>query len=130
MKSLAKFINGFKNAYIFKKKFFICQNSSIIFTVINILYKQGLINNFIINPKNPETFIIFLKYLDGVPVLKEFKLISKPTKRIYINSKEFCHKFSKEGLFLISTSQYGIILTNSTSKVFPVSGEVLAKLII
>ncbi len=95
-----------------------------------LFYKHGLISGFIINPKNPEKLIIFLKYLDGKPVLKSLCLYSKPRQRIYTNSKKLTQQLMKEGLFLISTSNYGVVLTNDNSKVQSINGEILAKIIL
>lgn len=55
--------------------------SKMALNILKILYKEGIIRLFIAYKKNNKIMIYF-KYLEGSPIFK-FKLISKPSKRIY-----------------------------------------------
>jgi ribosomal protein S8 len=42
--------------------------------ILRLLYKEGFINSFIVNPKNPKILMILLKYNQGNSVFKSIFL--------------------------------------------------------
>ena len=53
--------------------------------ILDILKKEGYIANykFVTDEKNKNNLSVDLKYVNGSPVIKEIKRISKPGRRIY-----------------------------------------------
>jgi ribosomal protein S8 len=101
--------------------------------ILRLLYKEGFINSFIVNPKNPKILIVFLKYNQGNSVFKSILPVSKPSQRIFVKSNSFKNKLFKEGYFFLSSNKKGIILTKpdmSLNNDFLMGGEILAKLVI
>ncbi len=98
--------------------------------ILKLFYKEGLIRGFSFSTDNPYDLLIFLKYIENKPLLKDFKRISTSGRRVYISSKSLLTKFIFEGIFLISTSQ-GLILSydliKSQSKL-KLGGEILFKI--
>jgi ribosomal protein S8 len=132
MKRFFDFNSSLKNAYDRKRKFFTCNVSNLIICIIRILYKEGFINGFIINPKNPKKVIVFLKYNQGNSVFKSIMPISKPSQRIFVKSTFVKNKIFKEGCFFLSSNKKGIFLTMPhvfLNNNFFLGGEILAKLV-
>jgi ribosomal protein S8 len=132
MKIFFDFNSSLKNAYNRKRKFFTCHMSKLIICILRILYKEGFINGFIVNPRNPKKVIVFLKYNQGKSVFKSIMPISKPSQRIFVKSNFFKNKIFKEGCFFLSSNKKGIFLTTpniSLNNNFFLGGEILAKLV-
>lgn len=55
--------------------------SKMALNVLKILYKEGIIRLFVVY-KESNKIMVYFKYFQGNPIFK-FKLISKPSKRVY-----------------------------------------------
>jgi len=60
-------------------RFITINNSKLTFDIILLLYKEGIIRLYILKGTK---ILVFFKHFKGCPLFK-FKLISKPSKRIY-----------------------------------------------
>jgi ribosomal protein S8 len=121
-------INRLHKKLIFKilysrKKFFIIK----LLKYINIIYKYSLIKS-----KNKNwTFIqIHLNFFKAKKIGNYFKVISKPSKKIFISHKSlrFLTKRTGQSIFLISTT-IGIVIHQKAIKE-KISGIVLGFIII
>jgi ribosomal protein S8 len=76
---------------------------------------------------------VFLKYQNGNPVLRKLRLISIPSKRVYVSYDTIIKKLVRSGVFVISTSTQGLVLTENylqhDSKFLNVGGELLFQVI-
>ena len=121
---LTDLINGLQQAIKYNKKSVSLKQgkiSKLSFKILNILYKEGFINNFIF--KNNKLYIFFKFDSTGVNVLHNLNLISKSSCRIYA-SPIFLWKVKKgNGLYILSTSK-GII-TDMTARFLNTGGELL-----
>jgi small subunit ribosomal protein S8 len=104
-----------KQEYVFlpKTKF------SLLF--LTFLYKKGLIFSFRI--VNEFTIQLFLKYWENRSVIKSFKIISVPSKRIYVNHKKL-DKIAKKKVITVISTHKGIY-TALECLSLGVGGEVL-----
>nr|YP_009330319.1 30S ribosomal protein S8 [Lambia antarctica]ANN39060.1 30S ribosomal protein S8 [Lambia antarctica] len=93
--------------------------------LIKILKTEGFIDYFFIENKK---IIVILKYLgrQQKPILTNLKRISKPGRRIYVNSKEVPQLLGGLGILILSTSK-GII-TNKQAKNLKIGGELLCSI--
>lgn len=96
--------------------------------VLLIMYKQGIIFSFEIKG----SFIkVWLKYRDNHPVIKNIKLISKSSKRVFLgkNNKSFVKLNSNFSEFYIFSTTMGL---KSSSDFYKIKGwlscEVLIKI--
>lgn len=92
----SKIING-SNV---KKNFIKIKKSNKLVDLVKIFNCNGLIKGYIV--KNEE-ILVFLKYKNNIPILKNIKMISKPSKKIFLKQK---------GLFKLPNKFY-IISTTS-----------------
>lgn len=91
--------------------------------ILNILWEEGFILGYTISKNTPEMFEIFLKYKQGIPVIKKLVAITKPSFRVFCSSKQLWKINSNLGLFILSTNR-GIISLN-TCKKLKIGGELL-----
>lgn len=109
-------------------RYIIINNSKITFDVIHLLYKEGIIRLYIL--KNTK-IIVFFKYFRGCHLFK-FKIISKPSNRIYLSLNKLSLIFSKNnfsGFYVISTPN-GLMTSSNCLLYKYISGEILFKVFI
>jgi ribosomal protein S8 len=109
-------------------RYIIINNSKITFDIIHLLYKEGVIRLYILKKTK---ILVFFKYFKGCNLFK-FKIISKPSKRIYMSLNKLSLNFSKNnfsGFFVISTPN-GLMTSNTCLLYKYLSGEVLFKVFI
>ncbi len=103
--------------------------------LITILKNEGFIESFSILKKTDsnqlnhlDSIIVFLKYegRERRPILTNLKRISKPGRRVYVNSKQVPQLLGGLGVLILSTSK-GII-TNKQARHFKVGGELLCSI--
>lgn len=104
-----------KNQLVVFEKF-----SPQLLNVLKALWLKKLITGYTLLENKVK---IVLKYSRGVPVVRLFKIISKPGNKIYKKLKE------KNCLFVISNSSLGICITDTSIK-GTLSGKILFKIII
>ncbi|OGN08363.1 MAG: 30S ribosomal protein S8 [Candidatus Yanofskybacteria bacterium RIFCSPHIGHO2_01_FULL_45_42] len=99
-----------KNAQLVAKDHVVFPFSKIKFTIATLLKNNGYVSE--VNKrkrkakKTEHDFIeIVLKYSNGLPRLQGFKLISKPSRRIYIKASRIKPVRSGFGMAIISTSK-------------------------
>ena len=95
-------VTRINNASKLKKNYVIVLKSNLVLNFLNILYKEGYIKGFYFF-KNHK-LIVLLKYYENRPVFEKLDLISKPSKRIYLNYKNILLKYSLTNLVIYSSS--------------------------
>lgn len=103
--------------------------------LVRILKNEGFIDSFVISKKEESSeqaytdhIIVFLKYegRNRKPILTNLKRISKPGRRIYVNSKQVPQLLGGLGILILSTSQG--ILTNKQARHLKIGGELLCSI--
>jgi len=121
-----------QNGLLLRRHSVYVQRSRLIVEVLKVLYKDGFINGFAIFEENCNLIVVFLKYVDNKPVFQKFKLLSSPSRRNYISARRLLQFISKDGIFVLSTSNYGVISTisiaNHSQKT--IGGELLFQIIL
>lgn len=118
-------ITCIRNSQLSKKKKVYFYYSKFKFSILDIFLKEGFIKKIkiIYLNKNIKKILIYLKYYNNIPVIKEIKRISKPGLRIYKSLKNLPILISGLGIFIISTSK-GVI-TDKKARSLKVGGEVI-----
>ena len=96
--------------------------------ILDILKKEGYIANykFVTDEKNKNNLSVDLKYVNGSPVIKEIKRISKPGRRIYARADSIPTIQNGLGLAIVSTSK-GVMSDNDV-KNQKIGGEIICKI--
>lgn len=93
--------------------------------VCQILVDEGYVKSFNTKEDGKQGVIkIALRYVEGEPVIKGLKRVSKPGLRIYSNTQELPKVLKGLGIAIVSTSKG--IMTDRTARKENVGGEVLA----
>lgn len=113
-----------RNASCVKKEVVNIPASSVMSSVVEILKREGYIENFkYIEDKKQGTLRIYLKYVRGKPAINNLKRISKPGLRIYVKRDKIPLVLRGRGIAFISTST-GII-TDREAREKKIGGEVI-----
>jgi small subunit ribosomal protein S8 len=129
MNRISDSLSAIKNALSTKKTEVVIYGNSVVKNVCEILKKEGYIKNYeIIDPLKTQ-IKVELKYLDEKrkkPVLSAIKIISKPSRRIYVKSQDIKPLMSGLGMGIISTNQG--VMTTYQAKKRKLGGELICEL--
>ncbi len=100
-------------------------SSKVKVAIARILKDEGFIKNFkLIKDQKQGILRVFLKYtLGNVPVMKGIKRVSKPGRRVYVQSSEIPPVLSGLGVGILSTSKG--VMTDRDAKQQNVGGEMI-----
>ena len=95
--------------------------------ILDVLKQEGYISNYkpLSESKNKNSFLVDLKYYNGLPVIKEIKRVSKPGRRIYVKASSIAKIQNGLGLAIVSTS-IGI-MSDSDARTKNVGGEIICR---
>ena len=111
-----------RNAVMAKKEDAMVPYSKIVFSICDILKKEGYIENFKeVNADNLKSIKVYLRYQNGKSVINGIKRISKPGRRVYLKNKGISKVLHGYGIALVSTSKG--VLTDKSAKESGFGGE-------
>jgi small subunit ribosomal protein S8 len=118
-------ITRIRNASSVKKESTDVLASSLIKSILEIILREGYIDNFkLIEDKKQGLFRVYLKYdANGRPALRNIKRISKLSLRKYVKSDKIKKVLSGYGFSIISTS-HGV-MTDKEARDLKVGGEII-----
>jgi small subunit ribosomal protein S8 len=102
-KSIANFLIKLKNSSLVNKEIINIRLENVILKIIKLLYKEGFIQSFKVNLET-KNILIYLRYSFNKSILKNIKIVSLPSKQLYIKYKELTRISSKNNFILVSTS--------------------------
>lgn len=94
-----------KNGQLAKRSFIFHTRKKICESFLKILWQEGFILGYKIDPCDNNKLKIFLKYKNGQPVINSLKLISKPSRRIYYSIKQIWKINSSKSFIIFSTNK-------------------------
>jgi len=97
--------------------------SNMIKDILEIMKKEGFIEDFVQSEKNQYAFTVKLKYYKGKSVITGLRRISKFGRRVYVKKEEIPRVYNNLGIAILSTSKG--VLTNKEARALGVGGEVL-----
>ena len=102
-------------------------NSKFRIKILEVLKQEGYISDYklLTNSNNKDILYVNLKYNNGLPVIKEIKIVSKPGRRIYTKADSIPKIQNGLGLAILSTSKG--IMTDSDARNQHVGGEIICK---
>ena len=98
-------------------------NSKKLSDILKLLWDNGFITGYLLNFKQLNKLIIFLKYIKGEPSIKLIKFISKPTWRFYCSANQIC-KINKFDSFIIFSTNNELQPINNCKRL-KIGGEPL-----
>jgi small subunit ribosomal protein S8 len=120
-----KLLNSLKNAALAKKEFMTFPYNTLCLKVLDLMYEEGLIQSYTVNLVNFENkqFKIYIRYNFGRSLLKNLKLISKPSNMRYLQLKDLYKIKEKKNILILSTSKG--LLTSLKCKELKIGGKIL-----
>ena len=125
---IADMITRIRNANSVDKRFVDIPSSILKKRIAFVLKSEKYIEDFIfIKDGKKNSIRIFLKYShNGKSVITGIDRVSKPGRRVYVESKDMPRVLDGLGVSIISTSKG--VLSNKTANKFGIGGEVLFKI--
>ena len=113
-----------RNAYRAEKEEALIPYSKLLFSLAEILKKEGYIDNMSVMEEGKKKWIkVYLKYIKGQPAVRGLRRISKPSLRIYAGVKKIPRVLESKGIAILTTSQG--LLTDSEAREKKIGGEVI-----
>jgi small subunit ribosomal protein S8 len=114
-----------KNAITRKYEIVKIPGSNLKNSILDLLKKEGYIEDFSIEPINDFSynFVVKLKYYRNKSVINDLKRISKPGRRVYVSYKNIPKILSGMGLTIISSPK-GVVSHREAEK-NKLGGEVI-----
>jgi small subunit ribosomal protein S8 len=102
-------------------------SSNLRLKILEVLKIEGFISSYHIEKKenNKISLIVYLKYYEGNPVIKDIKRISKPGRRVYSRATSIPRIQNGLGLAIISTNRG--VMSDIEAKKNNIGGEIICK---
>jgi len=125
---ISDMIARIRNAQMRLSKNVTIPNSKFRIRILEVLKQEGYISDYKLLPdsNNKNTLSVDLKYSNGLPVIREIKIISKPGRRIYAKADSIPKIQNGLGLAILSTSKG--IMTDSEARNQNVGGEIICRI--
>jgi len=131
--SIAQMLTIIRNGIQAKKKYIIVNSSNIRKDIVRILQEERFISKYSIleaseeENRKFEQIKIYLRYINDLEsVIKGLQKVSKPSKRVYVNSSNIPVVYNHIGIAILSTNKG--ILTDRDARKYHVGGEYLCKI--
>ena len=126
MDIIANFLTKIRNSLVRRVERVEVTKSGIIGDILNVMKKEGFISDYKDSPDSKFRFIVFLKLINGKPVINGLKRISKLSKRVYVNSDNIPKVYNNLGISIISTSKG--VLADKEARALKIGGEVICNI--
>ena len=126
---LANMLSAFGNKNYFYDNPVVVEYNKVCEMVLNIAKQAGYVKDYnVVESDGKKNIEVWLKIIAGKKVINDFKLFSKPSRRIYENVDELKKRYSYNpySLCIVSTSK-GIMIVNDAIE-NNIGGEVLCEI--
>lgn len=120
--TIGDFLTIIRNGIMRSKRFVAAPYSKVRYDLAKLLEQEGFICSVEVTEEESfKTIKVILKYYQGESVIHEITRVSKPSRRVYVKSKNIKPVIGGLGVSILSTNK-GLI-TNRASKDANVGGE-------
>lgn len=109
-----KIANKVGHAFVLVKK------SKFLAKILDIMRDNGYIESYEDASENKYFFKVNLRYYNGKPVIREVRMLSNPSRRLYVGYRDIKPYKNNMGVVIISTSKG--IMTSTEAKKLRVGG--------
>jgi len=123
--AIGDFLAIIRNGIMASKRFIEADFSHLRYGIAQVLLNEGFVKDVLIDESDSvkKRIKIVLKYVDGESVIHEITRLSKPSRRVYKNSKNIRPVIGGLGISILTTNK-GII-THQQAKNLSVGGEII-----
>lgn len=108
-------LNRIKNASNQRHSYVLVKKSKFLARILDILVQNGYIESYEDSNENKYFFKVNLKYYEGKPVIREIKMLSHLSRRVYIGYRDITPFKNNLGIVIISTPK-GVMTTTEAKK--------------
>jgi small subunit ribosomal protein S8 len=112
-----------RNALMRGHPFVDVQKTNLVEDILEIMKREGYIEDFKSSDKSKYGYTVALKYHNGKPAVDGLKRVSKLSRRLYVGKDKIPSVYNNYGIAIISTSKG--VLTDKEARSLGVGGEVL-----
>lgn len=130
---IAQMLTIIRNGIQAKKNSVVVDSSNLKKNIVRILHEENFISKYaVLEPSEEdnrkfEQIKIYLRYVNDLEsVIKGLEKVSKPGKRVYVNSKKIPVVFNHIGIAILSTNKG--VLTDRDARKYNVGGEYICKI--
>lgn len=121
---LGLILSRLKYAYKSNRGYVNIPNSRYVLSVIDFLFNKGFIKHYTLIPTGE--LIVYLQYYEGRCLFNNFKIVSKPSKRVYMSYTAIRSNLLKRRLVVVSTTRG--LMTSLECVSLKLGGEILFEL--
>ena len=127
--TISDFVARINNAINKNKKDTFVNNTKTIRNLLDVLENEGFIVGYQTTSPKKDKINVLLKYFQGKSVINNFRVVSKPSRRVYLNKENIIQWKTQNNTFdlLILSTNKGV-LTHQESLVKKTGGEVLVSI--
>ena len=122
---ISDLLTRIRNAQMIGKSFVLSPASKARSRILDVLLEEGYIRGYTEDKddRGHPLLKIELKYLEGQPVIRMLKRVSKPGRRVYSSIKNLPQVYNGLGINILSTSKG--VMSDVKARRLSVSGEVV-----
>ncbi|MEN2998416.1 MAG: 30S ribosomal protein S8 [Brevinematia bacterium] len=116
-------LNRIKNASNSRHLSVSVKKSKFLSKILDIMKDNGYIDSYEDDPENKYFFKVNLKYYQGKPVIREIKLLSHLSRRIYLGYRDIKPFKNNMGIVIVSTPKG--VMTSVEAKNLKIGGMLI-----
>lgn len=113
-------LNRIKNANNAGHRYVSVKKSKFLGRILDIMKDNGYIESYEDDPENRFFYRVYLKYYNGKPVIKEIRMLSHLSRRMYVGYRDIKPYKNNMGIVIVSTSKG--VMTSVEAKRLKVGG--------
>lgn len=126
MDSIGDFLTVIRNGIGARKRTVKVATSKLKLTIAQLLKDEGYVKDFKLEQEGIKGFLtVYLKYVDGEPVIHEIKRMSTPGRRSYQGANKIKSVIGGLGIAIVSTNVG--LLTDRRARELSVGGELICR---
>ncbi len=126
MDSIGDFLTVIRNGIGARKRTVKVATSKLKLTIAQLLKDEGYVKDFKLEQEGIKGFLtVYLKYVDGEPVIHEIKRMSTPGRRSYQGANKIKPVIGGLGIAIVSTNVG--LLTDRRARELSVGGELICR---
>jgi len=126
MDSIGDFLTVIRNGIGARKRTVTVATSKLKLSIAQLLKDEGYVKDFKLEQDGVKSFLtVYLKYVDGEPVIHEIKRMSTPGRRSYQRVSNIKTVIGGLGIAIVSTSQG--LLTDRRARELGAGGELICR---
>ncbi|MCX8029546.1 MAG: 30S ribosomal protein S8 [Brevinematales bacterium] len=119
-------LNRIKNANRVGHQYVFVKKSKFLANILKVMKENGYIGDFVEDSEKRYFYKVELKYYNGKPVIKDIKILSNPSRRLYLGYRDMKPYKNNLGITIVSTPRG--VMTSVEAKNLKVGGMLICSI--